>query len=265
MNTECPLPPPPSRDNSHGSQRDTNEHRHVSATEEEFFKQEILDAALEFVPQHGWTEAALVAGAESLHYPAVAAGAFPRGGAALVEHFIASCNDAMSRELAATDMSRSFTFPHALSTSAPRNLSPPPLSCCSVQHAHPRQNQAGIGGSLAHARAGAQHLAAGPFGGAGAGAALFVAGALTAAPVCAFPNRSSQALAIMALPQNAVHALELLYLMVDEMWFYAGDEAQATDVRVGPGGGIGDFRGNGRRPPSHPATAGFRSAITQSA
>ncbi|XP_016990528.1 ubiquinone biosynthesis protein COQ9, mitochondrial [Drosophila rhopaloa] len=52
----------------------------------------ILDAALQHVPQQGWTRHAIVLGAEESGYPSVVHGMFPEGGFALVSHFNGKCN-----------------------------------------------------------------------------------------------------------------------------------------------------------------------------
>lgn len=50
-------------------------------------KKQILAASLPFVNSYGWSKNALSTGAESLGFPGVAHGLFPRGGAELVEYF----------------------------------------------------------------------------------------------------------------------------------------------------------------------------------
>ncbi|KAH8261639.1 hypothetical protein KR044_012752 [Drosophila immigrans] len=55
-------------------------------------RRKILDAAMEHVPEHGWTKQAIVLGAESCGYPSVVHGMFPEGGFALVSHFNGQCN-----------------------------------------------------------------------------------------------------------------------------------------------------------------------------
>lgn len=55
-------------------------------------RSDILDAALQFVPKHGWSLDAIVQGAESINYPGVAHGIFPNGGIELIHHFYAKCN-----------------------------------------------------------------------------------------------------------------------------------------------------------------------------
>lgn len=52
----------------------------------------ILQASLQFVPEHGWSSAALTQGAQSLGLPGMAHGMFPRGGGELVDYFEAKCN-----------------------------------------------------------------------------------------------------------------------------------------------------------------------------
>ncbi|XP_049956720.1 ubiquinone biosynthesis protein COQ9, mitochondrial isoform X2 [Schistocerca serialis cubense] len=67
--------------------------------EQKKLEDKILTAALPYVLQYGWTKHAIAAGAESVGYPGVAHGLFPRGGAHLVEHFYASCNQKLAQHL----------------------------------------------------------------------------------------------------------------------------------------------------------------------
>ncbi|XP_066504881.1 ubiquinone biosynthesis protein COQ9, mitochondrial isoform X2 [Hoplias malabaricus] len=60
----------------------------------------ILTAALEFVPQHGWTVEAIAAGAETLGLSAASAGMFDNGAGDLVLHFVAECNSQLAKILA---------------------------------------------------------------------------------------------------------------------------------------------------------------------
>lgn len=62
-------------------------------------KVSILNAALEFVPQHGWSRQALASGAEKLGYSGVAHGMFPDGAAELVHHFYYSSNRDLEEQL----------------------------------------------------------------------------------------------------------------------------------------------------------------------
>ncbi|EDW79844.2 uncharacterized protein Dwil_GK17800 [Drosophila willistoni] len=55
-------------------------------------RQQILDAALEHVPQLGWTRQTIVKGAEQCGYPGAVHGMFPEGGFALVSHFNSQSN-----------------------------------------------------------------------------------------------------------------------------------------------------------------------------
>ncbi|KAL5021950.1 hypothetical protein ScPMuIL_001105 [Solemya velum] len=72
---------------------------HIDDERSQDVKQRILQASLQFVPQHGWTQAAISAGAESEGLPAIAHGMFSQGGVELVFYFYESCNDQLSREL----------------------------------------------------------------------------------------------------------------------------------------------------------------------
>uniref|UniRef100_A0A3B4DUP9 Ubiquinone biosynthesis protein n=1 Tax=Pygocentrus nattereri TaxID=42514 RepID=A0A3B4DUP9_PYGNA len=60
----------------------------------------ILTAALEFVPQHGWTVEAIAAGAETLGLSAASAGMFDNGAGDLVLHFVGQCNVQLTEILA---------------------------------------------------------------------------------------------------------------------------------------------------------------------
>lgn len=52
----------------------------------------ILDAAIPFVVQHGWSREAITHGAESINYPGIAHGLFPKGSIELINHFYVKCN-----------------------------------------------------------------------------------------------------------------------------------------------------------------------------
>lgn len=56
-------------------------------------RKKILDAALEFVPVHGWTRVSIGKGAEKINYPGVTHGMFASGGVELVHHFYTSSNE----------------------------------------------------------------------------------------------------------------------------------------------------------------------------
>ncbi|XP_042267857.1 ubiquinone biosynthesis protein COQ9, mitochondrial isoform X1 [Thunnus albacares] len=67
---------------------------------EEQLQARILNAALEFVPQHGWSMEAIAAGAETLGLSSASTGMFYNGGGDLVLHFIAQCNSQLTDILA---------------------------------------------------------------------------------------------------------------------------------------------------------------------
>lgn len=62
-------------------------------------KSKILKAALDFVPQHGWTWKSIAAGANSLGLSTVAHGLFPGGSLDLITFFYLTCNDALELQL----------------------------------------------------------------------------------------------------------------------------------------------------------------------
>ncbi|OCT84701.1 hypothetical protein XELAEV_18022857mg [Xenopus laevis] len=59
---------------------------------EEQLQQQILSAALQFVPDFGWSADAIAEGAKSLDMSAAAAGMFEDGGSELILHFVTQCN-----------------------------------------------------------------------------------------------------------------------------------------------------------------------------
>ncbi|XP_013889060.1 ubiquinone biosynthesis protein COQ9, mitochondrial [Austrofundulus limnaeus] len=67
---------------------------------EEQLRARLLTAALEFVPQHGWSMEAIAAGAESLGLSSASTGMFSNGAGDLVLHFIAQCNANLTEILA---------------------------------------------------------------------------------------------------------------------------------------------------------------------
>nr|XP_029732837.1 ubiquinone biosynthesis protein COQ9, mitochondrial-like isoform X3 [Aedes albopictus] len=62
-------------------------------------KESILEAALDYVPSHGWSKNALVKGAESVNYPSVVNGLFPKGGIELLNYFHTHCNKKLADQL----------------------------------------------------------------------------------------------------------------------------------------------------------------------
>lgn len=59
----------------------------------------LLEAALEFVPEKGWTVEALSSGAVHLGLSPAAHGILARGPVELVEHFVSGCDAALAKEL----------------------------------------------------------------------------------------------------------------------------------------------------------------------
>ncbi|CAB4001544.1 Ubiquinone biosynthesis COQ9, mitochondrial [Paramuricea clavata] len=60
--------------------------------DDESISERILTAALQFVPEYGWTAQAIVEGAKIEGFSGMAEGMFPREGGDLVLHFINMCN-----------------------------------------------------------------------------------------------------------------------------------------------------------------------------
>ncbi|XP_050167278.1 ubiquinone biosynthesis protein COQ9, mitochondrial isoform X3 [Myiozetetes cayanensis] len=66
---------------------------------EEQLQRRILTAALEFVPEHGWTAEAIAEGAKTLGLSVAAAGMFHSDGSELILHFVSECNAKLSELL----------------------------------------------------------------------------------------------------------------------------------------------------------------------
>ncbi|XP_071613390.1 ubiquinone biosynthesis protein COQ9, mitochondrial [Heliangelus exortis] len=66
---------------------------------EEQLQHRILTAALEFVPEHGWTAEAIAEGAKTLGLSSAAAGMFHSDGSELILHFVSQCNTKLSEML----------------------------------------------------------------------------------------------------------------------------------------------------------------------
>ncbi|XP_016402358.1 ubiquinone biosynthesis protein COQ9, mitochondrial-like [Sinocyclocheilus rhinocerous] len=80
-------------------QDQSGEHGEDYETEEQL-QARILTAALEFVPQHGWTVEAIAAGAETLGLSSASTGMFNNGAGDLALHFVAQCNAQLAETLA---------------------------------------------------------------------------------------------------------------------------------------------------------------------
>ncbi|XP_068724328.1 ubiquinone biosynthesis protein COQ9-B, mitochondrial-like [Montipora capricornis] len=68
--------------------------------EDDHVRQNILNAALEHVPELGWSSEAIEKGAQAIGLSAMAEGMFPRGAGDLVLHFIEDCNVRLADHLA---------------------------------------------------------------------------------------------------------------------------------------------------------------------
>uniref|UniRef100_A0A8C4QEA1 Ubiquinone biosynthesis protein n=1 Tax=Eptatretus burgeri TaxID=7764 RepID=A0A8C4QEA1_EPTBU len=66
---------------------------------EEQTKLRVLNRALEFVPEYGWSMEALAEGAEAEGLSAAAAGMFEQGAVELVVHFVRECNTQLRKQL----------------------------------------------------------------------------------------------------------------------------------------------------------------------
>lgn len=80
--------------NNNDNKRKDEDDAKVSA-----IKESIMNAALGFVTTHGWSKQAIAKGAESVNYPSVANGLFPRGGIELVQFFYRQCNENLVEHL----------------------------------------------------------------------------------------------------------------------------------------------------------------------
>lgn len=85
---------------SESSSSESDEHRHFGdentflgeEDQDAHVRENILNAALEHVPELGWSSEAIEAGAQAVGLSAMAEGLFPRGAGDLVLHFTEDCN-----------------------------------------------------------------------------------------------------------------------------------------------------------------------------
>lgn len=80
--------------NEHTRSESTDEHDRVQKV-----RDDILDASLKYVTQHGWSPEAISHGAESINYPGVIHGMFPNGGIELINFFYRKCNRKLIEQL----------------------------------------------------------------------------------------------------------------------------------------------------------------------
>lgn len=71
----------------------------VSASHAKTTPEAILKKALTFVPEHGWTTVSIAKAAESMGYPTIIHGMFPKGGADLIDYFLQDCLERLPLEL----------------------------------------------------------------------------------------------------------------------------------------------------------------------
>ncbi|CAO3569931.1 unnamed protein product [Mortierella alpina] len=70
-----------------------------SSTNPKSTPEAILRTALTFVPEHGWSTASIAKAAESMGYPSIIHGMFPKGGADLIDYFLNDCLNRLPLEL----------------------------------------------------------------------------------------------------------------------------------------------------------------------
>ncbi|KAG7189841.1 hypothetical protein KM043_017498 [Ampulex compressa] len=83
------------------NQQETNQSFNKESDEEydKKIRTKILTASLKFVHDHGWSQQAISAGAESIGYPGTVHGLFKNHGAELVQHFYMTCNKELNNIL----------------------------------------------------------------------------------------------------------------------------------------------------------------------
>lgn len=95
-------------------------------TKTDMKRSEILQAALSFVPQHGWTKQSLMLGAEKVELPGISHSLIGRGPIELVEFFNTSANYELEDKLATEQDSQLSThqFLHSAVTTRLKMLTP---------------------------------------------------------------------------------------------------------------------------------------------
>ncbi|XP_060694289.1 ubiquinone biosynthesis protein COQ9, mitochondrial isoform X1 [Hemiscyllium ocellatum] len=81
------------------SQSDQNGEKAEGFESEEQLRQQLLSAALEFVPVYGWSVEAIAEGAKVLDLSPALTGMFRHGPGELVLHFVSQCNKQLSEQL----------------------------------------------------------------------------------------------------------------------------------------------------------------------
>ncbi|KAF0551466.1 ubiquinone biosynthesis protein COQ9 [Gigaspora margarita] len=144
---------------------ESNEQKETSRIPLNLIHSEILRASLSFVPKYGWSVESLSHGANSLGYPSVSHGLFPRGGVELIEWFLEDSRRKMVNEL--IDKMDGLKIHQKIR-----------LACITrLNYTKP------------------------------------------------YAKKWSEALAIMAQPNNVQTSIEHLAKLVDDMWYLAGDKS----------------------------------------
>lgn len=89
------------REQEYANQQETEETQEKPEENEKatIIRKKILDASLPFVETHGWSRKAITNGAESIGFPGVTHGLFPKGGIELIEHFNSESNKRLIDQL----------------------------------------------------------------------------------------------------------------------------------------------------------------------
>ncbi|XP_020368998.1 ubiquinone biosynthesis protein COQ9, mitochondrial isoform X2 [Rhincodon typus] len=84
---------------SYSSHSDQNREKAEGFESEEQLRQQLLSAAMEFVPMYGWSVEAIAEGAKVLDLSPALTGMFRHGPGELVLHFVSQCNKQLSEQL----------------------------------------------------------------------------------------------------------------------------------------------------------------------
>lgn len=89
------------REKEYANQQETEETPEKPEENEKatIIRKQILAASLPFVELHGWSRKAITNGAESVGYPGVTHGLFPKGGIELIEYFNSEANKRLIDQL----------------------------------------------------------------------------------------------------------------------------------------------------------------------
>ncbi|XP_022185053.2 ubiquinone biosynthesis protein COQ9, mitochondrial isoform X2 [Nilaparvata lugens] len=152
---------------------------------EENIKNNILKASLPFVEKCGWSKETISHGAESLGYPGVAHGMFPRGGAELVQYFYVSSNQEL------VEILKQFVGETSEDPNSPNEAT----NAVNSRKDHSTNT------------------------------VISFAVETRLRMIEPYLNHWPQALAIMTLPPNVPTSLANLLTLVDDIWYYAGDRS----------------------------------------